>query len=236
MTATAPSFPAQLMLEGQAAAPDGPIDLAGMYLMHRAFRRDLKLFAEAAAAVPASDRDRWDRISRRFAFFSGVLHKHHHGEDVGLWPLLAERGAGTAVLDALEAEHAVIDPLLSSCTDDLRALAQGSGGEAVRERLASTTAQLRDALTAHLAHEESDGMALVQAHLTPEDWDRLDKEVFAKDYTPREIPAVAGWVASGLPVETLRRMPGANPVLVAVARLMARRFDRREARIFGGVR
>src|SRR3954451_9853062 len=155
MTATASSFPAQLMLEGQAAAPDGPIDLAGMYLMHRAFRRDLNLFAKAAAAVPASDRDRWDRISRRFAFFSGVLHKHHRGEDVGLWPLLAERGAGTAVLDALEAEHAVAAPPLSSCPHDWRALARGFGAEEVRERVASTTVLLRDALTAHLAHEES---------------------------------------------------------------------------------
>jgi hypothetical protein len=31
-------------------------------------------------------------------------------------------------------------------------------------------------------------------------------------------------------------MPGANPALVLLARIMARRFDRREARIFGGLR
>jgi hemerythrin-like domain-containing protein len=235
MTATA-AHPTQLMLEGQFAAPDGPIDLAGMYLMHRAFRRDLNLFADAAGAVPASDRERWRRISSRFQLFAGVLHKHHHGEDVGLWPLLAERGADRTVLDALEAEHAVIDPLLASVTADLRTLADGGGDESTRDRVARTTAELRDALQAHLAHEESDGMALVQQHLTPEDWTRLDEEVFSKDYTPREIPAVIGWVAFGCPTEALGRMPGANPTLVLLARVMARQFGRREARIFGSAR
>src|SRR5829696_1505106 len=106
---TAP-LPTQLLLPGQAAAPDGPIDLVAMYVMHRAFRRDLDAFVAAAAGTPAGDRPRWARLARRFALFAKVLHKHHHGEDVGLWPLLRDRGADPAVLDALEAEHAGIDP------------------------------------------------------------------------------------------------------------------------------
>jgi hemerythrin-like domain-containing protein len=228
--------PAQLLLPGQAAAPEGPVDIAPMYLMHRAFRRDLAAFADVVPSVAVGDRRRWDLVRRRFDFFATVLHKHHHGEDVGLWPLLAERGADRAVLDALEAEHAVIDPLLAAAAADLRSLAAGTGDASTRDRLVGATAELRDALTAHLAHEERDGMALVQRHLTQEDWVRLDREVFAKDYALREVPAVAGWVASGLPDEALRRMPGAGPVLLAVARLMARRFDRREARVFGSAR
>jgi hemerythrin-like domain-containing protein len=236
MTATAPASPAQLLLPGQAATPEGPVDIAPMYLMHRAFRRDLEAFARVVPTVPVEDRARWGRIARRFGFFATVLHKHHHGEDVGLWPLLAERGADPAVLDALAAEHGGIDPLLASAGADLRALAAGAGDAATHDRLAATTARLRDGLAAHLAHEERDGMALVQRHLTQEDWDRLDREVFAKDYTPREIPAVAGWVAAGLPDEALRRMPGANAVLLAVARFMGRRSARRDARILGCTR
>jgi hypothetical protein len=76
-------------------------------------------------------------------------------------------------------------------------------------------------------------MALVQRHLTQADWDRLDREVFAKDYRAREVPAVLGWVLSGLPPEAARRLPGANALFLAFGRLMARRFDRREAQIFG---
>jgi hemerythrin-like domain-containing protein len=234
VTATAP-YPPQLVLEGQYAAPDGPVDMAGMYLMHRAFRRDLRLFAQVADVVPLSDRARWQLVARRFEFFATVLHKHHSGEDRALWPLLAERGADMTVLDALEAEHAVIDPLLTSVGADLRAMADGSGDESTRVRLAATALELRDALMAHLAHEESDGISLVQQYLTQEDWLRMDEEVFKKDYSPREIPAVAGWVASGLPTEAVRRMPGVNALLVAVAVFMGRRFGRRDARIFAGV-
>jgi hypothetical protein len=235
MTATARGSVPQLLLPGQAAAPEGPIDIAPMYLMHRAFRRDLHAFADVVPSVPVRDRTRWTAVARRFGFFGMVLHKHHRGEDIALWPLLAERGADSVVLDALEAEHAGIDPLLSSATADLEALAAGTGDEATRDRLATTVTHLRDGLCAHLAHEERDGMALVQEHLTQEDWERLDREVFSKDYTPREVPAVLGWVMSGLAPEHARRLPGAHPLLLAFGRWMARRFDRREARVFGAV-
>jgi Hemerythrin HHE cation binding domain len=232
VTATA-ARPAQLLFPGQAAAPDGPVDLAGMYLMHRGFRRDLHAFATATAETPVGDRSRWVRLTRRFALFASILHKHHHGEDVGLWPLLQQRGADRTVLDALEAEHEGIDPLLRACTTDLAALAAGTGDEATRTRLAGCTAELRDALCAHLAHEERDGMAEVQKHLLPEDWDRLDREVFSPEYSAREVPAVLGWLASGLTRDEMMRMPGAKAVLVPVARLLAWRFGRAEARTFG---
>lgn len=235
MTATAPTVP-QLLLEGQAAAPEGPIDLAPMYLMHRAFRRDTAAFAAAVPTVDPADRRRWRLLSRRFVLFAGIIHKHHSGEDRAMWPLLAERGADAEVLDALEADHAGIDPLLTSVRDDLTALAAGTAGPATRDRLAATTARLDEALQAHLAREEREGMALVQRYLTPEDWTRLDREVFQADYTAREVPAVAGWVAAGLPEEALRRMPDAGPVLLAVARFMGRRAARRDARAFGGAR
>jgi hemerythrin-like domain-containing protein len=204
-----------------------------MYLMHRAFRRDLHAFADVVPTVTLDDRARWDRIARRFQFFGTVLHKHHSGEDAAMWPLLAERGADQAVLDRLEAEHTGIDPLLTAAAADLRALADGSGDASTRDRLARTTADLRDRLCAHLAHEETEGMALVQRHFSQEDWDRLDREVFSKDYRPREVPAVLGWVVSGLSPEHARRLPGANAVFLAFGRWMARRFDRREARILG---
>jgi hypothetical protein len=203
-----------------------------MYLMHRAFRRDLAAFADVVPTVAVTDRARWRLVRRRFSFFGTVLHKHHTGEDVAMWPLLAERGADRTVLDALAAEHARIDPLLAAASADLAALAAGTGGGATRERLAATMVEMRDALGAHLAHEERDGMALVQQHLSQADWDRLD-EVFAKDYRLREVPTVLGWVMSGLTPDQARRLPGANALLLAFARLMARRFDRQEARVFG---
>jgi hemerythrin-like domain-containing protein len=224
----------QLLFAGQAAAPEGPVDLTAMYVMHRAFRRDLDAFAGVVSTVAAGDRDRWQHLAARIEFFAHVLHKHHHGEDIGLWPLLAERGADPETLAALEAEHDRIDPLLDAVRADLALLTAGTDAAAARDRLAGSCVRLRDELGAHLAHEERDGMALVQAHLTQADRDRLDREVFAKDYAAKQVPAVLGWVVSGLPEEGLRRMPGGgNALFRAFGRWMARRFERREARTFG---
>src|SRR5690242_800946 len=96
-TALASAVP-QLVLPGQEAAPEGPVDIAPMYLMHHAFRRDVAAFAAVGLTVAVGDRARWARIGRRFAFFCSILHKHHSGEDRAMWPLLAERGADPAVL------------------------------------------------------------------------------------------------------------------------------------------
>ncbi|MGP3919542.1 hemerythrin domain-containing protein [Nonomuraea sp. 10N515B] len=237
MTASSPSATAphtrQLLLTGQAAAPPGPVDVAGMYLMHRAFRRDLDLFAAATAATPIEDRQCWARLSRRWQLFSSTLHKHHLGEDTGLWPLLLERARGAeagAVLAAMSAEHKHIDPLLHACDTGFAMLAR-AGDAQVRRDLAGHTAELRDLLLAHLAHEERDAMALVQAHLTQHDWERLDKEHFSAQYSPRDIPAVLGWIVHGLPPHAVRLMPG-GPVLRAAGRVLARRFARAERRTF----
>ena len=228
---TTPVVP-QLLLEGQAAAPEGPIDLSAMFVMHRAFPRDLDAFATVVPTVPVPDRARWALLAGRFDVFATALHKHHSGEDRGMWPLLAQRGADPAVLDALEADHAGIDPLLSEVRQLLTELSAG-GSAATRERLAAATVRLRADLEAHLVREERDGMPLVQRYLTPEDWDRLDREVFQKDYRRREIPAVLGWVAAGLTEEEMHRLPGANPVFLVLARFLARRRVRSDARVFG---
>ena len=56
----------QWRLPRQAAAPEGPVDVKMMYVMHHAFRRDLVMFAEAAAVTPADDREVWRALSRRW--------------------------------------------------------------------------------------------------------------------------------------------------------------------------
>jgi deazaflavin-dependent oxidoreductase (nitroreductase family) len=229
---TASLSPAQLTLPGQAAAPDGEVDVAAMYLMHWGFRRDLAAFAAAVPVTPVADRRAWTRLSRRFALFAGVLHKHHTGEDAGLWPLLAERGADPAVLDALEAEHAVIDPLLARCAAGLSALAAGHSDEAGRDTLAARLTELGDELGSHLGHEERDGMALVQAHLTQADWERLDREHFAPQYRARDVVPVLGWVMADLPAEAERAIPGANRPMLAAGRVLGRLRSRSDARTF----
>jgi hypothetical protein len=241
MTATpTPQHAGQLMLPGQAAAPDGPVDLTAMFTMHRGFRRDLENFARAVPATPVDDGPTWAALTARWDLFAQILHHHHTGEDAGLWPLLLERvdaagdAEGRATLEAMTAEHSVIDPLLDACGAGFRRMAQVPEAGA-RDALAADLTAASDHLGAHLAHEERDAMALVQRHLDMEDWLRVSVEYFEKPLTARQLLGLAQWLLPGLPPAALDRMRAEPkvPTLILLWRLFLRRpFERRERRAF----
>ena len=228
----------QVTFPGQAAAPDGPCDLLPMFLMHHAFRRDLRMFNAAAAATPLEDRGTWQALEARWRGFARILHHHHSGEDRVLWPLLLSRvdsvgdGAGRATLEAMEAEHGEIDPLLAGCAEGFARLASVPDGDS-RAALVVRLAATRERLGAHLGHEETDALALVQQHLTEQEWHALDKE-FAKDYRPADILFALPWVLHDVPPgnwDQVRAFIG-RPMLVVWRLALRRRFERRERRAF----
>ena len=176
MTVTQPAAqPVQVRLPGQAAAPDGPLDLTMMFVVHRAFRRDLENFAAAAARTPVDDRAAWAALHERWQLFAEGLHHHHSVEDDRLWPALdsAARAAGEdeapEVLAAMAAEHSTIDPLLEAVGEGFRRLAAVPDDDA-RAALAVRTAAARAQLGHHLAHEETEALALAQRVLAPAEW------------------------------------------------------------------
>ena len=226
--------PTQLWLPGQAAAPEGPVDMQMMYVMHHAFRRDLAKFAGAAQHTPVADRVAWRLLAARWEVFAEVLHHHHSGEDAGLWPWLLEHGTeeDRATLEAMEAEHAEIDPLLTACAEGFRRLAQHPDEDA-RAALAVRVVAGRDSLARHLEHEETDAMRILQRLMTQEEWAALDEEHFKQDLAPSLVVKVVPWAAYGLPRGVLARVfaeSGLGFKLVWFA--TRRRFAAREARAF----
>jgi hemerythrin HHE cation binding domain-containing protein len=227
-------WPAQLWLPGQAAAPEGPVDLQLMYLMHHAFRRDLADLASAAQHTPVADRATWRLLAQRWALFSEVLHNHHSGEDAGLWPWLLEHGTpqDVATLEAMEAEHAQVDPLLRACAEGFERLVDHADEDA-RAALAVRLAATRDALTRHLAHEETDAMAVLQRLMTHEQWVAIDEEYFKVKLTPRLVLAVVPWAAHGVPRADRDRLFREAGLGFRLVWLLTRgRFARRQARTF----
>jgi hypothetical protein len=230
----------QLLLAGQAAAPDGPVDLTVMWTMHRGFRRDLEQFTRAVPATPVDDAATWTALAGRWDVFARILHGHHTAEDTGIWPLLLERvdaagdAEGRSTLEAMAAEHRVIDPLLDACASGFRRMVV-TPGSATRDALAQHVETARARLGEHLAHEERDAMALVQRHLTQDEWLRISVAYFEEPLTSRELLGIAAWVLPGLPTEALDRMRTEPkvPLLILVWRLALRRpFERRERRAF----
>ena len=233
-TTRRPEWPTQLRLPGQTAAPEGPVDMHVMYVMHHAFRRDLTAFAAAAQATPSADRETWRRLAARWELFARVLHHHHSGEDAGLWPLLMERAdeAGRETLEAMEAEHGEIDPLLSSCAEGFARLAEVDDDDA-RAALAVRLVATRERLAHHLEHEETEAIVLVQQHLTDADWLALEEEHFRKGLSPRDLFTMVAWAAYGIPEETQRQVFAQSGLLFVVLwRLGRRGFARRERRTF----
>jgi iron-sulfur cluster repair protein YtfE (RIC family) len=236
-TTTRPATGHLMSLPGQAHVAEGPLDLNGMYLAHHAFRRDLARFAVAARETPLDAVDVWRALAVRWERFGGILHHHHTTEDDVLWPQLLEivdavgDTEGRATLEAMEAEHALIDPLLASCAADFASMARRPDA-ATRDRLAATTEAARDTLSDHMGHEETEALPLVQRLLSAEGWERVEKAA-GSGKSLKDLLFLAPWVADGLTpdqLETAYRSVG-QVLRVAVA-VTRGRHARREAVAF----
>ncbi|MFE7480743.1 hemerythrin domain-containing protein [Streptomyces sp. NPDC057552] len=143
------------------------LDMTMMFALHDALRREVERIARITARA---DEDPRHVLSAAVGWelFKKFLTAHHTAEDLTLWPVmyaaLADRGSETALLDAMEAEHALIDPLL---TDIDTALADRDTGA---ERLGGLVDALRTGLRAHLDHEEREALALMDLTLSQEQW------------------------------------------------------------------
>ena len=163
-----------------------------------------------------------------------MLHKHHSGEDAGLWPWLIEHGTDEdrGTLEAMETEHDAIDPLLALCANGFARL-KGATDEDARAALAVRLVATRETLGRHLEHEECDAITIIQRLMTQEDWDAIDEEHFKQTMSPRFIAKVVPWAAYDAPRDVLDDVfakAGFGFKLVWFA--TRRRFAAREARAF----
>ena len=237
MTTTTTTAPRQLRFPGQAAAHEGPVDMSMMYLMHHAFRRDLAAFAKAVPVTPLDDRAAWRAMAERWQRFSTFLHHHHHGEDTWLWPFLVQRATGDerSVLEAMEDEHADLDPGLQACTAGFARLADQPDADA-RAALSVRLTAVRESLGRHLAHEETATIALIQSVMSQEDWEEVDQHV-KEGRTFGTLVKAVPWALHQVPAELREQMfthTGTAHRLMWV--LTRRRFERSDRRAFRHLR
>ncbi|GAA3121740.1 hypothetical protein GCM10010466_10840 [Planomonospora alba] len=219
----------QIKLPGQAAAVPGPLDMTNMYLAHYGFRRDLGHLLTAVGRVGRADRRRITALREHFGWVLYALHHHRTSEDEFVWPKLRERAPeAVETIDALEAEHEACERWIDESTGAFRAFADGPSEER-RERLMAALRSLADTLGAHLAHEETDGIPLMMAHITPDE-DAHMHQVILKRYGLPGVLKLLGWITFGLPsdVEThLRRTSPAR--LRLLSSLVKGQYRRRMA-------
>jgi hypothetical protein len=186
---------------GRRPRPAGKVDFTFMYAAHDAFNRDLRRLAAAAGSVRTAD----PAVRTGWATFKNQLHIHHTAEDRWLWPALRDkvtRPDEVSVLDAMEAEHLGIDPLLSRV--DASLTATGLAG------LAENAGALASALAAHMEHEEDHALPLVEQHLGPEGWAAFGKAA-GKSGGLRGAAELFPWILDGAPADTSTRLLGMLP-------------------------
>jgi hypothetical protein len=191
----------QAFPSGRHPRPAGRVDFTFMYAAHDAFSRDLRrLAAEVEAGRTAEP-----AVRAGWATFNHQLHFHHTAEDKWLWPALrmkVTRPDEISVLDAMEAEHLRIDPLLSLVDAGIAASDQAT--------LAEDVAALAGTLTAHMEHEEDEALPLVDAHLGPDGWAMFGKAA-GRSEGLRGAAELFPWMLDGAPAEISRRVLGMLP-------------------------
>jgi hemerythrin-like domain-containing protein len=149
---------------------DFSLDMSMMYVIHDALRRELTCIARYTSRT-SDDPMRILRTAAGWEMFKTYLHAHHTAEDETLWPVLAQvladRPADLALLEAMEAEHAAIDALLTA-TD--AALADRADGP---QQIGGLVDALTSRLGGHLKHEETEALQLIDRTLTEQQWNRL---------------------------------------------------------------
>ncbi len=195
----------------------GDVDFSMMYAAHDAFSHHL------AELIQTSERG-W-AAPARWTMFTRQLHIHHTAEDTALWPRLRatiSRSDELAVLDAMQSEHAQLDPLLERVA---AAFAATRATDAVADLL-----ELRAALGAHMRHEENAALPLVATHLGRAGWAAFGAQIRATQGL-RGAATYLPWLLDGAQPSTVTAVLDIlpRPVRLLYRRAWAPRYRRRLA-------
>ncbi|MGW4473827.1 hemerythrin domain-containing protein [Nonomuraea sp. NPDC004354] len=149
------------------------LDMTMMVTVHDALRREAERIARITARTDDDPRRLLGAVVG-WEMFKTYLRVHHTTEDDMLWPVMERALAGRtdelALLAAMEAEHALIDPLLESFD---AAIADPDTGH---ERLGDLADSLTTVLGGHLRHEEREALAVIDLSVTEEQWRTFGQE------------------------------------------------------------
>ena len=190
--------------------------------MHAAFKREIGRIKAGLASVDLSDEAARTGLANRYTFFSETLHHHHEGEDTYLFERVKPKAtpAQVAVLDQMEVEHAEMLEVLTALDAEFAALGATSDKVAISNRLDA----LLTVLGQRCEHEEREGIAIVQEHITEADL----KEFMKFNRSGAQANYVLPWVCDGAEPAVQTSVWGMipAPVRVFLRPQMTKKYDK----------
>jgi iron-sulfur cluster repair protein YtfE (RIC family) len=215
--------------------PDAPCDTQMMGIVHSALRRDLvrtRLVLDDPAWLTV---DRRAGLAAHVLWMMHVLHLHHEGEDVGLYPMVL-RNDPTArdLVEDMDADHQRIDPAIAVLEAAARAFAEDRPG--ARQGLVSALNALEDVLLPHLEREELVMMPVVSGCVTQQEWDDWNEQVNVKPKGVLLLAEEGHWILDNLDEAGRDQVVGLVPPVprFVIIRLLGGRYRRKRALLWEG--
>ena len=214
--------------------PQAPMaDVGEMYAVHTMLRREFSLLPGVIRGADRDDAQRRFLIGAHVQLVCQILHTHHEGEDLVLWPLLLERAGFEAmeIVPAMQDQHFAIAAAHDEAVHRLGEWCKfGRDGEG----FAMVFDELVRVLTEHTALEEVAVLPLVAKYVTAAEWRQMGQhgmDTFLKRLLPLAFgmlmyegdPAVIQRTLSPLPLPARLLMPIIAP----------RAYSRHARRIYG---
>jgi len=185
-------------------------DTSDMIRVHRVFR---EAFAAAAPLIGSTDPSDAERVELVHAYYFNVLallHGHHEGEDLLVWPRLLERAPEEAeMVQRIAAQHGGV--LVALETAEAR-LAMWKSAPTVDHAatLAAALAVLGAELASHLDEEERMILPLAARCITAPEWGELPEHGL-KTFTGDKVWLVLGLIREQMRPEQIEVMDAHMP-------------------------
>lgn len=194
-----------------------------MLLLHRTFRREFARMPDLLRRA-GSDHRRAALVGSHALEMVGLLHVHHHGEDLHLYPLLRERaGLDRELLDRMEAQHLEVGDALEAIQADLATWADTADGP-TGERIAERIERVLPVLDEHLAEEERHVLPLAARTVSQTEWDKMAEHGLGAIAPKRRLVILGHILADASPGE----LAEFTAVLPAPVRFLYRVVGRRQ--------
>src|ERR1700733_9469881 len=147
-------------------------DVGEMYLVHTMLRREFSLLRDLIRGEGRIDAKRRALIGTHARLVLQILHTHHEGEDLVLWPLLLERAEAEAaqIVAVMEQQHHAI---AAAHDEAVHRLGDWCKFGRDPKGFATVLDELVQVLTEHTALEEKAVLPLAEKYITGAEWAQM---------------------------------------------------------------